>query len=121
MQMNLKDLSYWGDIYKLKFNIERNKVLHIESKNIKVEYKLSNREMKKMNEERDLRVGFDDTFKTDIDREAIVLKIYETLMRSRREYCAPTWASVLRHGNWRGIVRLEGIQKIVTNLKKKNV
>ena len=31
-------MSYWEDIWKLKFNIERCKVLLIESKNIQIEY-----------------------------------------------------------------------------------
>ena len=43
--MELNKLSYWEDIWKLKFNIE--KPLHIESKNIKFNYRLSNKELKK--------------------------------------------------------------------------
>ena len=36
--MDLNKLSNWGDIWKLRFNIEKYKVLHIGSQNIKVEY-----------------------------------------------------------------------------------
>ena len=35
-QMHLNKLSYWDNIWKLKMNIEKCKVLHIGSKNIKV-------------------------------------------------------------------------------------
>ena len=48
-QMDLNELSYWKDIWKLKFHLEKCEVLHIEFKNIKVRYKLSNREIKKVN------------------------------------------------------------------------
>ena len=54
-----------GRYLKLKFNIGKCNILQIASKNIKMEYKLSNKEIKKINEESDLRVGFDDAFKTD--------------------------------------------------------
>ena len=54
-----------NDIWKLKFNREKCKVLQIESKNITIELKLSNKEIKKGNKYCYLRVGFDDTFKTD--------------------------------------------------------
>ena len=49
----------------MKFNIDKYKVLHIGSKNIQVEYKSINKEIKKVNEEYNLGVGFDETFKID--------------------------------------------------------
>ena len=63
--MDLHKLSYWEDIWKLRFSIEKCKVLHSGSKNIKVEYKLRNKEIKKVNEECDLGVDFVDRFKAD--------------------------------------------------------
>ena len=45
--MDLNKLLYWQDIWKLEFNTEKYKVRHIGSKNIKVEYKSSNWEIKK--------------------------------------------------------------------------
>ena len=44
--MNLNKLSYWEDIWKLIFNIEKCQVLHIGSKNIKVEYRLTGKSKK---------------------------------------------------------------------------
>ena len=38
----------------------------------------------------------------------IVLKIYKTLIRPHKEYFTQSWASVLRHGKWRVMLRLEG-------------
>ena len=60
-------MSYLEDIWKLKFSKEKCKVLYTGSKNIEVEYKYisSNKEIKKVNENCDLVVGFDDTFKVD--------------------------------------------------------
>ena len=49
IQMDLNRLSYWEDIWKLRFNLEECKVLHIGSKNIQFEYKLSNKEIKRVN------------------------------------------------------------------------
>ena len=46
-QMNLNKLSYCEDIWKLEFNIEKFKELDVGSKNIKEEYELSNRNIKK--------------------------------------------------------------------------
>ena len=63
--MDRNELSYWKDIWKLKFNIEKYEILYIESQNITVEYKL-NREIIKVNEEYCLGVDFDDdTSKAD--------------------------------------------------------
>ena len=61
--MDLNKLSFWEDIWKSKFNIEKYKVLYIGSKNIT--FIQLNKEIKNVNEEYDLGVGFDDTFKVD--------------------------------------------------------
>ena len=72
--MELDKLSYWEYICRQKFNIEKCKVQYIGSKNIQVENKLSNKEIKKVNEECNLRVGFDETFKADNHILSIVLR-----------------------------------------------
>ena len=64
-QMDLNKLSYWKDIWKFRSNVEKCQVQDIGSKNIKVEYELSNRKIKEVNKECDQGVGFDDTFKAD--------------------------------------------------------
>ena len=52
-------------MWKWKFNREKCKVLLIGSKNIKVEYELSKREIKNVNEKCNLEIGFNDTLKAE--------------------------------------------------------
>ena len=40
-------------------------------------------------------------------------------LKIRIEYCTQVWASLLRHGNWNVISRLDGIQKRVTKIIKR--
>ena len=51
----------WLICHKTKPNIKKCEVLHIGSKNIKVDYNLRNRIITKVNENCDLRVGLDYT------------------------------------------------------------
>ena len=113
---------------------------------IKVEYKLSTREIQKINEECDLGVNFDETFKTDnhilsivsrangmigrmgrnfISVEAnVALKIWLTPPPKKRphiEYCTQAWAPESRHGSLSVILRLEGIQRRVIKIISKVV
>ena len=67
-------MSYLKDNGKLKSNIEKGKVQHIGSKNIKIESKLSNKEITNINEECDRVVDFDDTFKHDKHILSIISK-----------------------------------------------
>ena len=88
----------------------------------------------KVNEECNLKVGFDDTFKGDSHVFSIVLRANrmsgwmvrnlisrETniLLRLHLEYCTQAWASVSRHGNWCVIMRLKDIQKRVRKIIKR--
>ena len=67
-------LSSWEDIWKLRFNQGKYKELNIGSKNIKIEYELSNLEIKIVNEEFNLWVGFHDPFKAENHILSIVLR-----------------------------------------------
>ena len=60
----LKETNWFKDIWKLRFNMEKYKVLYIASQNSKDE--LSNREIKKVNDKFNHGIGFDDRFKADI-------------------------------------------------------
>ena len=79
---------------KLILNIEKGRILHTGSKSIQAEYRLSNREIKKVNEKCSLGVDFD-------------------MFTSGNCIGAP----VLRHGIWSVILRLESIQRRVTKIK----
>ena len=59
--MDLNKFSTWEDIWKLKFNIENVKYYILDSKNIKVEQKLSHMKIINVNEICEQEVGFDDT------------------------------------------------------------
>ena len=74
MPMDLNKFSDWKDIWKLRFYIEKCQVLYIRSKKVKVEYELANKEIKKVNEKCDLRVGFDQTIKVENHILSIVLE-----------------------------------------------
>ena len=55
-----------------------------------------------------------------ISEEAnIVLKIYKTLKRSHIENYVQAWASMMRHGNWNVILKLNGIQRVTKIIIKK--
>ena len=72
-QMDMNKLSYWENMWKLKFKIEKCKVLYIGSKYFKVECQLNNRNQK-VDEKYDLGVCFNDTFKADKHILSIVLR-----------------------------------------------
>ena len=61
---HISELSHWEYHLKLKLT-EKSKVLHTKSKNIKRRYKLRNMRIKKLNEEYNLVVGFDDSLKVE--------------------------------------------------------
>ena len=138
VQADLDRLTEWEEIWKLKFNIDKCKVLHIGVSNTKYNYKLNNKELDKITEERDLGVIFDDSFKFNchilsivskanqkigwvmrniLSRSAYVItRVYKTLIRPHIEYCTQAWAPVARHGNWQLILKLESVQRKVTRL-----
>ena len=49
----------------------------------------------------------------------VVLKIYKSFKRSYIEYCTQAGAPVSKHRNWCVILRLEDIQRRVTNVMKR--
>ena len=91
-QLNLNKLSYGKYIWKLRLDIEKWKSIRIRSKNIQVEYKLSNREIKKVNTKCDQGVGFDDTFKADN-------YIFSLVSRANRMIGWMIWNFISREAN----------------------
>ena len=71
---DLNKLSSQEDIQKLRFNIEKYKVLYFGSKDIDIEFKWRQRKKGKLNEECDLGVDFDDIFKSDKHILSLVLR-----------------------------------------------
>ena len=139
-QEDLDALSEWEDTWKLRFNVDKCKVLHLGGKNEKFDYKLNNKGLDKITEERDLGVTFVELFtfhnqilsivskanqkfgwtmRNVLSRDAYVIcRIYKALIRPHIEYCTQAWAPVARHGNWNLILKLEGVQRRVTKVIK---
>ena len=46
-------MSYWEDIWKLRFSVEKYNVLFIGSKDVTIEHRLSKKEIKNVNEDCD--------------------------------------------------------------------
>ena len=137
-QSDLDYLSQWEHIWKLKFNVDKCKVLHCGRNNIKYKYKLNSKDLEVITEERDLGVIFNETFNFNnfilamiskanqktgwvmrniLSRDAyVIVKVYKTLIRPHVEYCTQAWAPVARHGNWNFILKLEGIQRKITRI-----
>ena len=63
----------------------------MDPKNINVDNELSNRKIKKVNEECDLGIGFDDIFKTKNHILSIILKVNGMI---------PGWFEILFQGGW---------------------
>jgi hypothetical protein len=137
-QSDLNYLSEWENTWKLKFNVDKCKVLHCGRNNTKFEYKLNSKDLEVITEERDLGVVFNEPFdfssfilamiskanqkigwikRNILSRDALVIStVYKTLIRPHVEYCTQAWAPVARHGNWNFILKLESIQRKVTKI-----
>lgn len=135
-QSDLDYLSEWEHIWKLKFNVDKCKVLHCGRDNVRYRYKLNGKDLEEISEERDLGVIFNEPFnftnfilaiiskanqkigwvmRNILSRDAhVITKVYKTLIRPHVEYCTQAWAPVARHGNWNFILKLESIQRKVT-------
>lgn len=138
VQADLDSLTDWEEIWKLKFNVDKCKVLHIGTNDTKYNYKLNNKGLDEIVEERDLGVVFNNffnfsnhvlsivskanqkigwTMRNILSRSAyVIMRVYKTLIRPHLEYCTQAWAPVARHGNWKLILKLEGVQRRVTRL-----
>ena len=137
-QSDLDYLSEWENIWKLKFNVDKCKVLHCGRSNVKYKYKLNSGDLEVITEERDLGVIFNESFNFNnfilamiskanqktgwvlrniLSRHAyVIINVYKTLIRPHIEYCTQAWAPVARHGNWSLILKLEGIQRNITRV-----
>ena len=138
VQTDLESLTVWEETWKLKFNLEKCKVLYIGTENERYNYSLSNKGLEEITEERDLGVVFNNSFNFNdhilaivskanqkigwttrniLSRDAYVIsRVYKALIRPHIEYCTQAWAPVARHGHWQLIMKLESVQRKVTRL-----
>ena len=137
---DLKSLERWEQLWLLKFNIEKCKVLHLEfNENPNNQYTFNNIALVKTGEkDKDLGIFPDANLlwtdqirnsvskavsmiawitRTVISRERnLMLHVYKATIRPHLEYCVQIWSPVARHGNSGLILELESIQRRFTRL-----
>lgn len=138
IQKDLDGLCNWEDMWLLKFNLEKCKVLHIGKNNPQNEYNFLGSNLITCNSEKDLGVIFNEkcTFyehiyasiskaksslawllRSIISRNAYEMKTaYRCLVRHNLEYCCQVWSPKVRHGNWKTILDIEAVQRTFTRV-----
>lgn len=139
VQHDIGELEKWQNLWLMRFNPEKCKVLHLDFyDNPRNSYILNNVSIGVANTEKDLGVIANDSFQWDdqiktciskankmiawvtrnlINRDKkVLLNIYKTIVRPNLEYCAQLWSPVAAHGNWNLILLLEGVQRRFTRL-----
>ena len=136
---DLKELEYWEQLWLLKFNVDKCKVVHVKhNDNPHHDYFLDGLKLKESEQERDLGVLTSDTLlwndqiksciakankmiswivRNLVLRERnVMLSVYKMLIRPHLEYCVQLWNPVPEHGSWSLILELEGVQRRFTRL-----
>ena len=135
----LESLEDWENIWLLRFNPAKCKVMHIPYNDNPVnDYVFSNVTLESVDEEKDLGVLTSSNLKWTqqiksciskansmiawvtrnlIMRELSVMRsVYKTIIRPHLEYCAQLWSPPACHGNWSSIIELENVQRRFTRL-----
>ena len=138
---DLKQLEMWEDIWLLKFNPSKCKVLHINvNENPDLSYSIDGTDLDacESDQEKDLGVItsssllWTDQIKASISKAnrmicwiartlisrdcKTMIAVYKSLIRPHIEYCVQLWNPATVHGNWNLILELEGVQRRFTRL-----
>ena len=137
LQEDLDNLQNWASTWKMKFNADKCKVLHIGNQNPQYEYRMCDTSLEAVREEKDLGVIVDEKLKFDthtvtqankankvlgiirrtfdnLDEEMLVL-LYKSLVRPYLEYChAVVYPQYVKHEKM-----LEAVQRRATRLVPK--
>ena len=136
---DLKSLERWEDMWCLRFNLDKCKVLHISAnENPSNKYYLDSTELVPTESEKDLGFNMDVKFdfgehikaslakankmiawvsRNVICKDKVVMSvIYRCLVRPHLEYCVQCWCPTPRFGNWELILSIEKIQRKFTRL-----
>ena len=138
IQRDLDELCNWENLWCLKFNLLKCKVLHIGKNNPKNKYAFLGSDLGTCESEKDLGVIFNEkcTFhehiyasiskaksslawllRSIISRNAYEMKTaYRCLVRHNLEYCCQVWSPKARHGNWKTILDIEAVQRTFTRV-----
>ena len=134
LQNDLEAIKSWADRWKMSFNIDKCKVMHLGSSNPKHAYSMGGRNLMETATEKDLGVLFDSELDFDKHIRGIVNKanrmlgmiklgfacmdkqifmnLYPVLVRPQLEYCVQVWSPYKR----KHIDLLEGVQRRATKL-----
>ena len=136
IQSDLNNLCVWENVWLLKFNLEKCKVMHVGRNNPQNAYNFLGETLPICTEEKDLGVTFNEKFsfhehiyasiskaksclawllRNTLSRDPYVMKTaYKSLVRHNLEYCCQVWAPKTRHGNWKAILDIEAVQRTFT-------
>ena len=137
LQRDLHALENWANKWKMSFNVNKCKIMHLGYKNAEHQYVLNDTILSKSTEERDLGVLIDNELKFSSHIKGIVAKanrmiglikisfenidedmftnLYNTLIRPLIEYCVQAWSPYTQ----KDIIRLENVQRRATKLVSK--
>ena len=136
---DLKQLECWEDVWLLRFNPTKCKVVHLDfNNNTNTNYYLNGVQLNTSELEKDLGVFTHESLSWKIHikecvakanrmicwiarnlitrEKSVMLNIYKSLIRPHLEYCVQLWNPVLGHGNWQTILDLEAVQRRFTRL-----
>ena len=136
IQEDLDRLSIWENMWLLKFNLDKCKVLHIGKNNPLNKYHFLGSNLCNCSTEKDLGVIFNEKgnfhdhiytsiskaksslawlLRSILSREPYEMKIaYRCLVRHNLEYCCQVWSPKVRFGNWKTILDIESVQRTFT-------
>ena len=86
MQDDITKLTQWADKWKMRFNVEKCKVMHCGRSNPKTEYKMGDTILTETTLEKDLGIWFDDSWKPGIQCEAAAKKANAVLGQISRSF-----------------------------------
>ena len=139
IKADLACLEHWEEMWLLKFNTSKCKVMHLNfNNNNNVSYILDGTVLDPIDEEKDLGLLTTSSLswkeniyncikeanrmmawitRNIVNKERnVMLNIFKTLIRPKLEYCVQIWNPVARHGNWSIIIELESVQRRFTRM-----
>lgn len=134
LQNDLNTITKWAETWKMEFNVDKCKIMHLGNQNPKHTYTMSGTNLETTKEERDLgvlvddKLGFDNHIRTIVKKanrmlglirigfscldKEIFMNLYPVLVRPLLEYCVQVWTPYKR----KYVNLLEGVQRRATKL-----